>query len=210
MNLKTENSGGDVNYYRAKITHPKRGEPYEAECEDIIAKLNLNFQEGEAFKAIWRKGAQRTLGIGKAGNTELRDAEKMAHYGARELSRVRALEPVVHMDPGAGDEMTAYCLADISDPKPFFTGWFNVPRKKVDTDIFLKGFIHWNPADKLPPVGCALLVRFGTYQVKVERIAHVATRDEPLRYKCLEPFAYGGLEFPVGSHISGKLEWTYP
>lgn len=82
----SENSGGDVNYYRVEVTHPKRAEPYVAECEDIIAALGMDFFEGEAFKAAWRKAAQRTLGIGKAGNTALRDAEKMAHYGARCLA----------------------------------------------------------------------------------------------------------------------------
>lgn len=82
----SENSGGDVNYYRVEVAHPKRAEPYVAECEDIIAALGMDFFEGEAFKAAWRKAAQRTLGIGKAGNTALRDAEKMAHYGARCLA----------------------------------------------------------------------------------------------------------------------------
>lgn len=82
----TETSGGDVGYYALEIKHPKRFEPCTVECEDVIAALGLNFFEGEAFKAIWRKGAQRTLGVGKAGNTALRDAQKMAHYGARELA----------------------------------------------------------------------------------------------------------------------------
>ena len=85
MNSK-ENSGGDVNYYRVEVTHPKRAEPYVAECEDIIAHLGMDFFEGEAFKATWRKAAQRTLGVGKEGNTALRDAQKMAHYGARCLA----------------------------------------------------------------------------------------------------------------------------
>lgn len=82
----SENSGGDVNYYRVEVTHPKRTEPYVAECEDIIAHLGMDFFEGEAFKAAWRKAAQRTLGVGKEGNTALRDAQKMAHYGARCLA----------------------------------------------------------------------------------------------------------------------------
>lgn len=82
----SENSGGDVNYYRVEVAHPKRAEPYVAECEDIIAALGMDFFEGEAFKAAWRKAAQRTLGLGKEGNTALRDAQKMAHYGARCLA----------------------------------------------------------------------------------------------------------------------------
>lgn len=81
-----ENSGGDVNYYVVEIKHPKRFEPCTVECEDIIAALGMDFFEGEAFKATWRKAAQRTLGKGKAGNTALRDAQKMAHYGARSMA----------------------------------------------------------------------------------------------------------------------------
>lgn len=94
-----ENSGGDVNYYLAEVKHPKRAEPYMAECEDIIAALGMTFFEGELFKAVWRKAAQRTLGVGKAGNTALRDAQKMAHYGARCL----AIEQQGIMEYALGD-----------------------------------------------------------------------------------------------------------
>lgn len=81
-----ENSGGDVGYYVVQIDHPKRFKPCVVECEDIIAALGMDFFEGELFKAAWRKAAQRTLGVGKAGNSALRDAQKMAHYGARCLA----------------------------------------------------------------------------------------------------------------------------
>lgn len=91
----SENSGGDVSYYRVEVTRPKRTEPYVAECEDIIAHLGMDFFEGEAFKAAWRKAAQRTLGVGKEGNTALRDAQKMAHYGARCLAIEENRKPAV-------------------------------------------------------------------------------------------------------------------
>ena len=43
-------------------------------------------KEATAFKAIWRKAAERTLGRKKAGNSAVRDAEKMVFYSKRELS----------------------------------------------------------------------------------------------------------------------------
>lgn len=75
-----ESSGGDVNYYLCKITHPKRLEPCEVECEDIIRHLNMTFDEGEAFKAVWRNAALR-LGGGKLGDTAKRNGQKVKHYG---------------------------------------------------------------------------------------------------------------------------------
>lgn len=78
-----ENSGGDVNYYLCPVPNPKRLKPYEAECEDIIEALEMNFAEGSAFKAIWRSCAERALGRKKVGNTAIRDAEKVIYYGKR-------------------------------------------------------------------------------------------------------------------------------
>lgn len=78
----SESSGGDNDYWLLTIHNPKRLAPYEAECEDIIEALEMTFQEGEAFKAIWRKCGER-LGNGKPGDTALRNAEKVAHFGQR-------------------------------------------------------------------------------------------------------------------------------
>ncbi|MCY1434339.1 hypothetical protein D9M71_503980 [compost metagenome] len=126
-----ENSGGDVNYYALQIKHPKRFEPCMVECEDVIRALGLNFFEGEAFKAIWRKGAQRTLGVGKTGNTALRDAQKMAHYGARELAHEEQLAAAVPqtMDSGADvkyglDRALAenYAMLEPTDPTQWMVG----------------------------------------------------------------------------------------
>ncbi|MGH1461275.1 MAG: hypothetical protein ACRBB6_04485 [Neptuniibacter sp.] len=77
-----ESSGGDNNYYLVTVTHPKRLTPcpYQAECEDIIRALDMTFDEGEAFKAIWRNAALRKGG-GKAGDSAIRNGQKVQHYG---------------------------------------------------------------------------------------------------------------------------------
>ncbi len=77
-----ESSGGDNDYWVARISHPKRLEPYDAECEDLIEHFQMTFQEGEAFKALWRKGQAR-IGNGKPGDSPLRNAQKVRHFGAR-------------------------------------------------------------------------------------------------------------------------------
>jgi hypothetical protein len=88
---KPENSGGDVNYYLVEVPHPKRLEPYTAECEDIIEALGMTFAEGCEFKALWRSCAARTLGLLKAGNDAegIRDAEKQQYYATRTLVQRR-------------------------------------------------------------------------------------------------------------------------
>lgn len=80
-------SGGDNDYWLLHIAQPKRKElkPYTVECEDIIEAFEMTFQEGEAFKALWRKCNAR-LGNGKPGDTPLRNAEKVAHFGQRMLA----------------------------------------------------------------------------------------------------------------------------
>lgn len=90
--VQDTSSGGDNDYWVAHITDPKRLEPYDAECEDLIEHFQMSFQEGEAFKALWRKGQMR-IGNGKPGDNPLRNAEKVAHFGRRmEVMEHRALE----------------------------------------------------------------------------------------------------------------------
>ncbi len=82
-----EGTGFDVNYYLCPVSNPNQAkEPYVAECGDIIEGLNMTFNEATVFKSIWRKAAERTLGRKKAGNSAVRDAEKMVFYSKRELS----------------------------------------------------------------------------------------------------------------------------
>ena len=81
-----KDSGADGSYYEVDIAHPKSGKPYRAECQDIIEALGMDFNEGNAFKALWRRCAARTLGKVKKGNEDqLYDAQKIAFYGNRIL-----------------------------------------------------------------------------------------------------------------------------
>lgn len=78
--MSNQLTGGSSNYYRIDVSNPMQGHPYSAECLDIIMALKMDFAEGEAFKAIWRKAAAR-LGNGKQGNSALYNAEKVAFFG---------------------------------------------------------------------------------------------------------------------------------
>ena len=83
-----EFTGKNSDYYLVEVAEPKRLPPYIAECEDIIEALTMNFAEGNAFKAIWRSCAARTLGKQKRGQDDhgVYDAEKVEYYGARMLA----------------------------------------------------------------------------------------------------------------------------
>lgn len=80
-----EYTGGSVSYYRVNISAPTSGgDAYTAECNDIIEALGMNYAEGNAFKALWRRAAARTLGKAKAGYKDgLYDAEKVVFFGQR-------------------------------------------------------------------------------------------------------------------------------
>lgn len=84
-----EYTGGSVSYYKISIAVPLSGNaPYVAECNDIIEALGMNYAEGNAFKAIWRMCAARTLGVKKRGYTDgLYDAEKVEFFGARMVAQ---------------------------------------------------------------------------------------------------------------------------
>lgn len=112
-----ENSGGDVDYYRVFIADPKRSEAYMAECEDIIEALGMTFHEGNAFKSVWRKAAQRTLGHLKRGNDQhgIRDSEKVAHAGKRMTAQAQREA----RKETAGDVRAASIAAIVSANKGF-------------------------------------------------------------------------------------------
>ena len=86
----TKLTGGKVNYYLAQVDHPQRSEQsaYQAECEDIIQALNMDFNEGCIFKAIWRSAAARQDN-GKPNHKAEYDAEKMVHYSNRVLRNIQ-------------------------------------------------------------------------------------------------------------------------
>lgn len=83
LDLPSPLTGGSNKYYVLKINNP---EPYVTECMHIIDALNLNFAEGNIFKAIWRKAAQR-LGNEKPGSKALYEAQKIKFFADRLLER---------------------------------------------------------------------------------------------------------------------------
>lgn len=87
----TEYTGGSVSYYTVQVQNPTTASnpSYVAECNDIIEALGMNYAEGNAFKALWRRAAQRNLGKRKAGAKDdgLYDAEKVEFFGARLVSQ---------------------------------------------------------------------------------------------------------------------------
>lgn len=87
--MSQEATGGFVNYYLVYVEHPQRDVPsYQAECEDIIQALGMDFNEGCLFKALWRSAAARQ-GNEKPGHKAIYDAEKMVHYANRILRNLR-------------------------------------------------------------------------------------------------------------------------
>ena len=60
--------------------------------------------------------------------------------------------------------------------------------------------LKFNPAERLPPVGCWLLIRLhdGTV-LKVKRTSHIQTREQAMTY-----------QLENGMRITGRYEWTYP
>lgn len=89
-----EYTGGSSSYYSLEVKNTTSGGPaYMAECNDIIEALGMNFAEGNALKALWRRAAQRTLGKVKKGADAdgLYDAEKVEFFGARLVAQSKAV-----------------------------------------------------------------------------------------------------------------------
>lgn len=87
--MSEEHTGLSVSYYGVKVEQPTSGgDPYDAECNDIIEALNMTFAEGNAFKAIWRTAAARR-GLKKKGNNSLYDAEKVVFFGQRMVEKAK-------------------------------------------------------------------------------------------------------------------------
>lgn len=80
-----EYTGGSSSYYTVHVKNPTtEGRPaYDAECNDIIEALGMNYAEGNAFKGLWRRAAARK-GLRKKGyDNGLYDAEKVEFFGKR-------------------------------------------------------------------------------------------------------------------------------
>lgn len=89
---ETQLNGGLTSYYLCRVEHPQREAqiPYVAECEDIIEALQMNPDEANIFKELWRSANAR-LQNGKVGHTPLYSAQKLIHYSARIHRRVLRL-----------------------------------------------------------------------------------------------------------------------
>lgn len=113
-----ELTGGRNNYYLVSITHPQREDQpaYQAECEDIIEALELNFDEANIFKEIWRSANARKHN-GKPGHTALYGAEKVVHYAGRILRRLKRTQenatPLASWSPGG----LSAARAVVTDPE---------------------------------------------------------------------------------------------
>lgn len=79
-------TGGKSDHYQVQMmVHCGDGKPdieVQFDCNDLIEELEMNFAEGEVFKAVWRKAAAR-LGKGKPGHQPLYDAQKVEFFGKR-------------------------------------------------------------------------------------------------------------------------------
>lgn len=89
-----EYTGGSSSYYTIHVKNPTTGgrPPYDAECNDIIEALGMNYAEGNAFKALWRRAAARK-GMRKKGyDNGLYDAEKVEFFGKRLIEQSKESE----------------------------------------------------------------------------------------------------------------------
>ena len=89
-------SGGPVGYYLVQVTNPNQGKvAYQAECGDIIEALKMDFNQGCAFKALWRAAASKILDASqvKQGQDELYDAQKVEFYGMRWQATILGHKP---------------------------------------------------------------------------------------------------------------------
>lgn len=85
----TQLTGGSSDYYKVRIDTPTScAAAYTAECNDIIEALQMNYAEGNAFKAVWRRAALRRGG-GKPGSTLMYESEKIAFFAKRLIAQSR-------------------------------------------------------------------------------------------------------------------------
>jgi hypothetical protein len=86
----TKLTGGSAGYYKVRVERPTSGgEPYIAECNDIIEALGMEYDVANAFKAAWRVAALRQ-GRGKPGqDSPVYDGEKIVFFGQRIIERTK-------------------------------------------------------------------------------------------------------------------------
>ena len=86
--MTNKSDGSTASYYELP--------PGCTELQDLISYRNLNAQDGEIFRAIYRKGRA-------SHSDELRDARKVLFYAQAEVKRLEALQA---MPGGFGQQHT--------------------------------------------------------------------------------------------------------
>lgn len=88
MDEAGESSGGSCDYYKIIVYNVAMDITQTVECKDVMSALQLNHEEMNIFKEVWRSAASR-LGKKKAGHTQLRGAEKVKFFADENIARVR-------------------------------------------------------------------------------------------------------------------------
>lgn len=58
---------------------------------------------------------------------------------------------------------------------------------------------EWNSAERLPPVGCPLVINVNGSAVRATRVSHLSDRSGQMDYRLVS-----------GEVISGRYQWSYP
>ena len=95
--MTTRSDGSTASYYQLP--------PGCTELQDLISYRNMNAQDGEIFRAIYRKGRA-------SHSDELRDAKKVLFYAEAEVKRLEALTA---MADDFGQQHTFEPAADMLD-----------------------------------------------------------------------------------------------
>lgn len=82
-----ENSGGSCSYYEKNVYSVALNKVQLVECKDVMTALELNHDEINMFKEIWRSAAARQ-GKKKEGHTALRGANKIFFFADENLKRL--------------------------------------------------------------------------------------------------------------------------
>lgn len=59
---------------------------------------------------------------------------------------------------------------------------------------------EWNPPERLPPVGCPLVIRVGNSALRCERTGHLQDKAGEMEYRSLA----------TGQLWRGRFMWSYP
>ena len=98
--MTNKSDGSTASYYELP--------PGCTELQDLISFRNLNAQDGEIFRAIYRKGRA-------SHSDELRDAKKVLFYAQAEVRRLEALRS---MPTSLGQQHTIEPASLIDDESP--------------------------------------------------------------------------------------------